>query len=401
MSNPRWAPIQVYWVSIVSLLNDLSSEVVSKCLPYFLMTSVQAGVAWIGVVEAISEGIGSLARLWVGQLSDLSKKRKPFIVLGYALSVATRPFILISESISAVVSLRFADRFGKAIRNPPRDALIADLSDETNRGHHFGINRGLDTLGAVLGLAFAGMFLKSFEGTEAQGVRIIMFVASGVGLLALLVLIAFVQDVPRKAAHETTAVTQVSQVFHFKSYFSLPPRLRKYLVAAFFLSLGSSSDGFLVLRAQGLHLEMSDTLWALMFSQGVAATSAYFFTKRSDQWGRSRLFVTGWLIYLLCYLFLGMEELNKFQFSIVVAFYGLFYGLTDGVEKAMIADWLIPSHKGLAFGWLGLIQGVGLFISNTMFGLIYDKLSFQLAFWSCSFMTAVGLVLFADARWGK
>jgi MFS family permease len=386
MDEERQNTRRVFWLGMVSFFNDLSSEVVGRVLPLYLILVVNTSMAGVGLIEAISEGTAIFARLFTGYFSDRIARRKPFIFGGYTLSVLSRPLILISPTIPAIAMARFADRVGKGIRTPPRDALVADLSNERNRGHHFGILRGLDTLGAVLGSLGIALFLQTKLQADEVALRQVLWIASSAGVLALFVLWFGVSEPQRKAF--------VSGLkFPSLSFKGLDRRLQYYLVVAFLFALATSSDAFLIVKARERGFTISEIFFILTGLNIVAAISSYFLSKLSDTWGRKKMLIIGWTLYAACYFLFGLTALSSQAFIAIICVYGLFYGFTEGAEKALIADFTTdPEKRGQAYGWLGLVMGLGIIPANLVFGLIYQRAGAAYAFWFSALFAILGVL---------
>lgn len=372
----------VVQLGFVSFFNDISSEVMGRILPLYLTVVVGSSVIGVGVVEAISEATNVFARILSGHLSDRYQRRKPWVFGGYALSVISRPFIVLFPGVFMAALARFFDRVGKGIRTSPRDALIADLSDETNRGYNFGIGRFLDSMGAVFGLACVALVLQSFGQDEKAGLTLIVTLAAAIGFLALLVLI-FIKE-PQSQRKVTKRVKL--------SFSQLDIRVKRYLLVTLVLSLAMSSDAFLVLRMHELGFSIPQISLVFLTFNLIVAISALYLGKRSDTFGRKELLVIGWIIYVIVYLALGFQ-LSDGALILTVLFYGFFYGFTEGVEKALIADLAPSESRGQTFGWLGLVQGLGLLMANLMFATIYYNLGPSVAFWTSSVLALIGVIL--------
>lgn len=377
---------QVLGLGLVSFFNDLSSEVLTRVLPLYMLAVLNSSLMGVGLIEAISEGTVVLANLLSGFYSDRISRRKPFIFAGYALSVFSRPLILWGPVHHAIVGVaRFLEKLGKGIRTAPRDAMIADLSDRTNRGGHFGINRALDTFGAVVGLAGVAAFLWLNPMSEKEGLTVLIKISGVVGVMALVVLWFGVKESRR-------AVTPIEKTADL-SLKGLDEPLKRYLVIAFFFALASSSDAFLIVRAKGLGFGLVGIFLILSVFNVFSAVSAYQLSRLSDKVGRKIMLLSGWIIYFISYVFFGFGFLSPATFVVVLCVYGLFYGFTDGVEKALIADFESKSGKATAYGWINLVRGIGVVIANLLFAEAYEKRGHQLAFWLSAFFALIGVVL--------
>jgi MFS family permease len=374
-------------LGLVSLFNDLSSEVISRVLPLYILAVVGSSFVGVGVVEAIAEATSILGKLISGYFSDHLKLRKPMVMAGYALSVVSRPLLVIAPTLAGVSVARFFDKAGKAVRTPARDALIADMSHEHNRGKNFGINRALDTLGAVIGLVAVIVFLRATGESDSRGLRIIILAASAAGVLALFVLGAAVKEPSTRKALKRSDIRIGWGV--------LDSRLRYYLVIASFFALASSSDAFLVVRAKQFGFSLQKILFMLVIFNLVAALTSVRLSKLSDKVGRKVMLMAGWLIYTLAYFIFGLSNLSSKEFFMTMVLYGFFYSFTEGVEKALVADFEAGPRKGLAYGWLGLVQGVCIIPANLVFAYLYQDAGGHWAFWLSGAFALIGVIMLA------
>jgi len=374
---------EVFNLGLVSLFNDLSSEVVIRVLPLYLIVVIRTTFIGIGVVEAIAESTATLGKLFSGYYSDKKGRRKPLIFLGYGLSVISRPLILLQPTLVVTSLSRFADKIGKSIRTPPRDALIADLSAAGDRGRNFGINRALDTLGAVMGLACVFVFLHFNHSTESTALKTILNWACGIGAATLVVLWFGVKEPPRE--------NLIHQKKLHLSFSSLDRRIRYYLFIGFFFALATSSDAFIIVRLRELGFSIGNIFLILTGFNIVSASTAFSLGKLSDLRGRKNLLMAGWAIYAAAYFIFGFSH-SLVIFTIVFLVYGLFYSLTDGIEKALIADFVSEDQRGQAYGWLGLVQGLAVIPANLIFASIYQKIGADWAFRSSAIFALIGIV---------
>jgi MFS family permease len=370
-------------LGVVSFFNDLSSEVIARILPIFLLLAVKTSFVGIGIIEAIAEGTSVFAKLFAGVYSDRISKRKPFVFAGYALSVLSRPLIVLFPTLTLIGVSRFFDKVGKGIRTAPRDALISDLSSSHNRGFHYGITRSLDTLGAVLGLGTVALYLTFIPEVQPDilVLKKILIAASIAGVLALFVLWFGV--------YEPKSTKMMPKKISF-ALVNLDKRLKYYLVIAIILALASSSDAFIIVRARELHFTLRNIILLLTAFNLVSAASAYYLSELSDRVGRKGMLILGWILYAASYFTFGLTSLSIASFCSAVCLYGLFYGLTDGVEKAMVADFETDNNKGVAFGFLGLVNGLGIIPANLVFGYLYKNNGATLAFWTSGVLAFVG-----------
>jgi MFS family permease len=339
----------------VSLLTDVSSEMIYPLLPVFLAGTLGAGAAAIGAIEGAAEATASLLKLASGRISDRVGRRKPLVVVGYALASAARPLLAWAVSPAQVLSIRLADRVGKGIRTAPRDALIADSVDPSVRGRAYGFHRAMDHTGAVLGPLVAFALL----GSGLLGMRGVFAAAAIPAAAAVVVAIVAVKETRRSA---TTAAARGS----------VPRPLAGFLAAVALFALGNSTDAFLLLRASQLGVPAAQIplLWA--FFHVVKAASSVPGGSLSDRVGRRPLLLCGWAVYAATYLLFGIAS-QAWHAWALFAVYGLHFGLTEGVEKALVADLAPAASRGSAFGAYHLTVGLAALPASLLFGLVWDR----------------------------
>jgi len=370
-------------LGFVSLLNDGASEMIYPLLPVFLTTALGAGPEALGMIEGIAEATASLLKLYSGYLSDRVKRRKGWIIAGYSISNVIRPVIAFSTSWIHVLALRFSDRVGKGLRTSPRDAIIADSTPAEFRGKAYGFHRAMDHGGAIIGPLAATALLLLYH----DNIKTIFLISFIPGLLAVLTLVFCLQE--QRAESPRTAQ---SATFNFRSSWAeMSADFRKYLGIIFVFTLGNSTDAFLLLRAQqlGVTVTLLPTIWVALHivKMGFSVPGGII----SDSIGRKKVIVTGWIVYALVYAGFGMASQQWHVWALFAA-YGIYFGLTEGVEKALVAD-LAPAHlRGSAFGLYHMIVGVGAFPASLFFGLVWQKLGATAAF-----AMGAGLALLASA----
>ncbi|GFO55707.1 MFS transporter [Geomonas sp. Red276] len=363
----------------VSLFTDVSSEMIYPLLPLFLSSVLGAGPAFLGAIEGVAESTASLLKLASGIMSDRVRARKGLVLFGYSVSALMRPLIGAAHSPLAVLIIRAGDRIGKGVRTSPRDALIADSVDPSLRGKAYGFHRSMDNAGALIGPLLATLLLS---GWLQDDLRTLFWLAGIPGLIAVFLIIFKVQD----SGREVPAKQQVRLA-------PLPAgSLRRYLFILFLFTLGNSSDAFLLLRAGqlGMPLVRVPLLWA--FFNAVKMLASMPFGVLSDRIGRRKVIVAGWLVYALCYLGFAFAS-RESHIWLLFACYGLFYGLTEGVEKALVADLSDPSVRGAAFGWYNFAIGAGALPASLIFGLIWQRFGSLASFLVGTGLAAVSVVL--------
>jgi MFS family permease len=360
-------PRNVVAIGLVSLLNDASSEIIYPLLPVFLTTGLGASAKAIGIIEGLAESISSLLKLFAGYLSDRLRKRKWFVVGGYALASLVRPFLGFAGNWQQVLGIRLADRFGKGVRTAPRDAMIAETATIEQRGLAFGFHRAMDHAGAMIGpllgyVLFALLVVNRDEPTRGEFTRIFL-VASIPALLAVLVAIFFMR--------ETTVHIEAEAEIPKLSLRGFDGNFKRFLLIVALFTLSNSSDSFLILRARdsGVSILLIPLLWAA--HHGTKVLSSLYGGDLSDRLGRKRLIVSGWVLYAAVYAGFAFVS-NEVSVWILFLIYGIYFGLAEGAEKALVADLVRPEQRGTAYGLYNLAFGITVFPASLLMGMIWD-----------------------------
>lgn len=367
-STPRLGR-NVYALTVVSFLTDVSSEMIYPLLPAFLTTMLGASASFVGAIEGAAESTAALLKLASGWWSDRVRQRKPLVVAGYVIASLMRPLVALARTASQVLFIRVSDRVGKGIRNSPRDALVADSVDPAIRGRAFGFHRSGDNAGGVVGplIAFALLNWRHVD------LRTVFWWAALPGALAVATVIFGVREVPkqRPAAAGTRPTFDLSQ--------PLGAQFWTVLGVILLFTLGNSTDAFLLLRAQqlGVPIALAPILWACLHVVKTASGTPGGIL--SDRLGRKPLLVAGWLLYALVYLAFGLAW-TGWQAWALFAVYGVFFGLTEGTERALVADLVSPERRGTAFGWYNLTIGIGALPASIVFGELWDRYGSRTAF---------------------
>jgi MFS family permease len=384
----NWASI--YILGVVSLFNDMASEMIYPLIPVFIKSVLGLGASFIGIIEGIAESVNSIIKLFSGWISDKAKKRKVFVLAGYALSNIIRPLIGIASSWGFLLGFRFADRIGKGIRTSPRDAMICDLAPEDRRGHAFGFQRAMDHAGAVIGPLIAGLLMSVF----LLDIRKIFLLSYIPGAIVILLILFGVKEVTSSKLKDVSCVAETPReeallqsgeakkkepVLNVKDFKKLGGRFNYFLIILIIFALGNSTDAFLLLRASDLGIKTAfiPILWAAFHASKVLFS--IIGGTLSDKVGRKILIATGWVVYFLTYF--GFAFANKsWQIWALFLFYGLFFGLTEGVEKALVADMVGKENRGLAYGFYNLAIGISALPASLVFGFIWKAAGFKAAF---------------------
>lgn len=366
-SQPARPPIprNVWVATAASFLTDASSEMLHNSIPLFLVNVLGAGTALVGLVEGVAESTASLLKLFSGYFSDRIRNRKWLAVLGYGVSTVAKPFLYFATTGAGVLGLRFAERFGKGIRTAPRDALIADCVDERCRGAAFGLHRAGDTAGALVGLGIALIILLASQGRATLLTRHtfqLLVVASSIpAVLAVIVLAVGVRE-PRAVARPAGAPRF--------SLAGFDRRFKLFLVVVVLFTLGNSSDAFLILRAQDAGLPLAGIFGMMITMNLVYAAVARPAGALSDRLGRRRFLVLGWLVYAAVYAGFAAAR-TGWQAWALMGVYGLYYGLTEGVAKAFVADLVPRERRGTAYGVYHAAVGITAFPASLIAGLLW------------------------------
>ena len=362
----RNIPRNVWVLSLASFLRDIASEMLIHLLPLFLANVLGVGVAIIGVIEGVAETTASLVKIYSGWLSDKLGKRKGLTVGGYGLAALAMPLLLIARSWPGVLLYRFVDRLGKGIRTAPRDALIADSISPEQRGISFGLHRAADTGGAFVGLLIAILIVWRLQAGEWQlapeTFRVIVAWGFIPAILAVLVIAFGAKEIIKPGSARAPA-------FSLRG-FDRP--FRRFLLVMVLFTLGNSSDAFLVLRAQNAGAAVLMILGMVAGFNLVYSLLAGPAGALSDRIDRRKVIIGGWGLYALVYLGFAFAD-QTWQFWLLYALYGVYYALTEGVAKALVAD-LVPAgeQRGTAYGLYNGAIGLTLLPASVIAGLLWQ-----------------------------
>lgn len=391
----RGLPPNVLALSLVSLLNDTSSEIIYPLLPAFLALTLGASPFAIGLIEGFAESVASLLKLFSGYLSDKFGTRKLPVFMGYSLAAVTRPLLAFVTSWPQVLFVRMSDRVGKGIRGAPRDALIAAGVPPEKRGLAFGFNRAADHLGAVLGPVAAFILLSYLAANPANPAAYeyqqVFLYASIPVVLGIFVIVFFVRE-------DTKPVQGVNNRIRF-SLREFDGNFKRFLIVIAVFTLSNSTDAFLLLRAaeSGISAAVLPLLWMALHLSKVI--SSLIGGDLSDRVGRRTMIFAGWIVYALVYTgfaFVGAA----WQVWVLFIVYGVYFGLTEGVEKALVADMVPEEKRGTAYGFYNMAYGITVFPASLLFGLMWTGLGPSAAFLISATVSlvAAGLLLTVKSR---
>ncbi|MCU0478876.1 MAG: MFS transporter [Chloroflexi bacterium] len=415
-------------LGVVSLLTDISSELLIYVVPLFLANVLAATPTIIGIVEGVAESVAAFVKLGSGALSDRIGRRTVLVGAGYSASVAAKALYVVATAWPVVLVARVGDRIGKGIRTAPRDALIADSTAPESRGRAFGLHRAMDTTGAVIGVALAALIVGAVQGddTTLQGdtFRLLALAALIPGVLALVAIAVGVRDVPRPVpvpvpgaepvpvpvaepvpaptpARELAAEPPPGPVAAPASTAGLwrgfPAAFWIFVAASGLFTLGNSSDAFIALRSQALGVSVRDLLVIVIAFNIVDALVAWPVGALSDRIGRRRLIAIAWSLYAITYAGLALAGSPSAVLPLWLL-YGAYYGVNEAVGRALVADLARPELRATAYGILNAVTGLAILPASIVAGLLWDRLGQPAPFWFGAACAAGGLALLAFVR---
>jgi MFS family permease len=432
-SGPRWRRAltrgvtrNVVALGLVSLFTDISSEMLVYVIPLFLANVLLAPAAAIGLIEGVAESTAAILKLISGALSDRLGRRKLLVGIGYGASVAAKAIYLVATVWPVVLLGRVGDRLGKGIRTSPRDALIADSTAPENRGVAYGFHRAMDTTGAFAGVLIAALVIWLIEGDATRltgdAFRVLVLLALVPGLLAIATIVIGVRDVRRApagsaASGSTTAsgsATAASSAMPAGSpavadsaasvgpirrivgstseWRRFPAPFWFFILANALFTLGNSSDAFLALRSQNLGLTLLALLLTIVAFNATNAVVAWPAGALSDRIGRRGLIAGAWLVYAACYAGFAVVTQAVWVVPLWVA-YGVYYALSEGVGKALVADLAPKELRATAFGILNSVQGLMILPASVIAGILWQAVAPPAPFFFGAACSAAAVVL--------
>jgi MFS family permease len=383
-NNSQKIPLSIWVLGFVSLLMDISSELIHSLLPVFLVSALGASAFTVGLIEGVAEATALIAKVFSGTLSDYLGRRKTLTVIGYGLSALSKPLFAIATSAGMVFTARFADRIGKGIRGAPRDALVADLAPPQVRGAAYGLRQSLDTVGAFIGplLAVGLMLLWSND------FRAVFWVAVIPGVLAVALLLFGVREPARPPCEQ-----RINPI-HWRELKRLRGAYWWVVVIGAIFTLARFSEAFLILRALQGGLPLAWIPLVLVAMNLVYAASAYPFGKLSDSMSHSKLLALGLVILIGADLVLAYADSWDLVF-LGVALWGLHMGITQGLLATMVADTAPADLRGSAFGFFNLLSGLTMLVASALAGLLWDQLGASFTFYAGVLFCLIALVVTA------
>jgi len=362
-------------LGVVSLFADMSTEMIYPFIPLFLINVLGASFIDVGIIEGIAESTASIFKIISGYISDKFGKRKPLVYSGYGISAIAKPLLALATMWQQVLGLRFIDRLGKGVRDSARDAIISE-SGGKGTGRSFGFQRSLDTLGAILGpLIGTSLFIY----LSYRGLFLLAFIP---GLFATLLVVFFVKDIV--IGISDGHVYQIS----FKSF---DRNFKILLIGLGLFFIGNSSDAFLFLRAQNLGITTLFIPILYLTSNVTYALTSFPFGILSDKIGRKKVLLLGYTIFFLVYLGFALANSSVLMWMLFPV-YGLYYGLTDGVSKALVSDLAPKTLKATAFGTYYTVIGIVALPASLIAGILWETFGPPFAFFYGAIMSLAAII---------
>lgn len=389
-STWRQIPAGVWVLGFVSMLMDISSEMIHSLLPLFMVTTLGASAAFVGVVEGLAESTALVVKIFSGVLSDYLGHRKGLAVIGYALGALTKPLFAVSQTMGIVLTARMLDRVGKGIRGAPRDALVADVTPPHLRGAAFGLRQSLDTVGAFLGpLLAVGLMLR-----WANDFRAVFWVAVIPGMLAVVLLVVGLQEPEhRQTTRRTNPIRRENLKRLSREYWWVVGIGAVFTLARF-------SEAFLILRAQRGGIPVALVPLAMVAMNLVYSASAYPFGTLSDRMSHKSLLALGMLFLIAADVVLAT---NGRWLAVLagVALWGVHMGITQGLLATMVADTAPEDLRGTAFGFFNLVSGLAMLLASVLAGFLWDRYGASFTFYAGALLCVVALLGVAQQPVGR
>lgn len=380
-------PKSVWALGFVSMFMDISSEMIHSLLPIFLVSSLGAGAAVVGLIEGVSEAAALIIRAFSGALSDRLGRRKALALAGYGLGALTKPLFALASGVGLVFTARLLDRCGKGIRGAPRDALVADLTPPQIRGAAYGLRQSLDTVGAFLGPLLAMVLMLA----TSNSFRSVFWIAVVPGLLSVAILDFGVKEPAGSVAATSDRTLRLRDITKLSRAY--------WLVVAFggTFTLARFSEAFLLLRAENIGMKVFSIPAILLVLNLVYSLTAYPAGKLSDRIGRSGLMAAGLGVLIASDLVLALAA-DIWQVMVGAGLWGLHMGLTQGLLAALVADTAPHDLRGTAFGVFSMVSGISILAASLIAGLLWDLYGAAMPFFAGAAFAAITLLGFLMLR---
>jgi len=372
----------IFFTGLVSFFMDMSSEMIYPLVPVFLASVLGVNKSLIGLIEGIAESSASLLKVFSGWLSDRIGNRKNLMIAGYAISTLSRPLMATAGTWQRILGARFIDRLGKGIRTAPRDAIIAESSKASHLARSFSFHRSMDTLGAVAGPGLAYLLLQAFT----DDYRRVFWLSMIPGVIAVLIIIWFIKEKKNPAADKQKPPRLSLKVFDW--------RVKCFILIAALFALGNSSDAFLILRAQQLGISTVMIPIVYLTFNLVYALCGIPAGIAADRFGMKRIILAGFILFAALYYGFAVATTPSGVWALF-ALYGVFMGLTEGIQKAYLATIIPSALKATAFGVFATAVGLAQLPASLIAGLLWDRLSPSATFYFGAATASLAALLFA------
>jgi MFS family permease len=374
------------WVTgWVSFFMDISSEMVYPLVPLFLSSSLGASKSIVGLIEGVAESAASLLQLLSGRFADRSGKNKVLMAVGYGVSAASRPILAVATGWGMVLAARFSDRVGKGIRTPPRDAIIAASTPLSRLGLAFGFHRAMDQAGAVAGPAVALVILAFWH----DDYRLVFWLSLLPGVLAVFLILGFIQtDGSRPSPAEPS----------FWSVAGMETRLWVFIIAVGLLSLGNSSNAFLILKAEHVGISPAWISGIYLLFNAVYALVSVPAGYLADRLGRRPVIAGGFVLFAGVYAGFALAT-SALHVAVLFILYGAYMGLTEGVQRAYLATLVPVGQRATGYGLYHMVLGLAIFPASVIAGFLWDSAGTAAPFWYGAGMAMLAAIVFTAASW--
>jgi MFS family permease len=372
----------VFFTGLVSFFMDVSSEMIYPLVPLFLANMLGVNKSLIGLIEGIAESTASILKVFSGWFSDRLGRRKHLMALGYGISTLSRPIVATAAVWQQVLASRFIDRIGKGIRTAPRDAIIAESAKETHMARAFSFHRSMDTMGAVVGPGLALLLL----GLLRTDYRTIFWLSIIPAVIAVIVIFALIHETPKRAPARVDRPKLTLKHFSWKAKF--------FIVIATLFALGNSSDVFLILRAGQVGIPTPLIPAVYLIFNLVYSVSSIPAGMAADRFGKKRVILLGFVLFAFVYAGFATAR-SAAVIWILFGFYGVYMGLTEGVQKAFLATIIPADFKATAFGVYATTVGFAMLPASLIGGWLWDRVSPAATFYFGAGTAVLAAILFA------
>jgi len=398
-------PGNVFTLGWVSFFMDVSSEMIYPLMPLFLTNVLGVNKTVVGLIEGVAESTASLLKVVSGYISDRIRKRKALILFGYGFSTLTRPILAISTTWWGVLGYRFIDRVGKGIRTAPRDAVIAESTERGRLGMAFGFHRAMDTFGAIVGpaIAIVILYLHGLQypsesisedlATMDRAFRSIFWISMIPGVAAVLLIVFFVREKIHHSASRDSRYGEGRKDIVGTDF-------KKFLVVVSLFTLGNSSNAFIILKLKDVGTGTLGVIFSYLLFNGVYSLSSIPAGMAADYFGKKRMILIGYILFGLIYLGLAFST-TTMQVWILLLSFGVFMGISEGIQRAFVATLLSNDYVGTGYGLYHSLTGSIAFPSSLIAGMLWDMRGPEATFLFGTFMASVASILFMIFFWKR